>query len=148
MSNDMEELKHDFSAPSGVVFKAILDKAKELGVSNRLSIHHMHEMSKAVIDTRPKEEGKVAEALEKGFNDLYINEPKNQKQETYNLGLCNMLRKCEDALKIPNPAIVDALETIQNVDDMVCKLPIRTVEYEKILTVLTKIRSTLKGSDV
>ena len=55
------ELKHDFSTPKGIAFKAILDKSRELGISDRLSIHHLNEMSNAVLNTRP-EATKIIEA--------------------------------------------------------------------------------------
>jgi hypothetical protein len=44
----------------------------------------------------------------------------------------------------PDPRIKEVVEMLDKVDNMVCKLPIRTVEYEKILTELTKIKTTLE----
>jgi hypothetical protein len=56
--------------------------------------------------TPPVDSGKVEaleEAVERGFNKLYKDNPTNQRQEAYNIGLCNMLQVIEDELtKIRN----------------------------------------------
>lgn len=62
MTKDNEDM--ELNGNDGSAFGAIYETAKKLGIANRLSAHQMQEMSKAVLNTRPKENDGVKEALD------------------------------------------------------------------------------------
>ncbi len=94
---------------------------------------HISRMSKQNTRPNASEGGDVADL------EFYLMGKLCITQGTANDVIKHILSKTQ-----PDPRIKEAVEMLDKVDNMVCKLPIRTVEYEKILTELTKIKTTLE----
>jgi len=100
MNNENKtESKHDLRSPVDIAFDAIYDKARELCITDKLTIHQLGEMSRAVLNSKINTSENIKKAVEMVDYQIDSFKMRSTTDAMVNVnGMLNQFRKLKELL--------------------------------------------------